>query len=153
MYYYSKETGSFYKLEIHGDSIPADAVEITDEEHAALLVGQAGGKRIVADENGYPILVDPPAPEPAPPVYPRFTALEMLDLFTEPEQLAVVQATMTEAAVKLWYDRLLAADYVNYEDPRVDAGLQALVAAGLLTPERKAEIVVAMQPPEPGAQP
>ncbi|MGH8759131.1 MAG: hypothetical protein ACREVW_06405 [Burkholderiales bacterium] len=42
--------------------IPADAVEITDEEHATLLEGQSLGKRIVPDESGRPVLADPPAP-------------------------------------------------------------------------------------------
>lgn len=42
----------------------ADAVEITPEQHAALMAGQAEGKQITADENGHPILVDPPAPTP-----------------------------------------------------------------------------------------
>ena len=60
--FYSKSTGGFYASEIHGDNIPADAVEITAEEHQALIEGQSKGKRIVADENGYPFLADPPAP-------------------------------------------------------------------------------------------
>lgn len=41
--------------------IPADAVEITAEEHAALLAGQATGKLIVANAAGRPELQDPPA--------------------------------------------------------------------------------------------
>lgn len=85
-------------------------------------------------------------PPPPPPCYPQFTALEMLDLLTEAEQLAVVNATMTNAAVKLWYDRMIAAAFVTYEDPRTEGGLQALVDSGLITAERKAEIVAAMQP-------
>ena len=60
--FYSKSKGGFYDEAIHGDNIPADAVEITKAEHAVLLEGQAQGKAIVADENGRPILVDPPAP-------------------------------------------------------------------------------------------
>ena len=80
------------------------------------------------------------------PEYPQFTALEMLDLFTEQEQLAVVQATMSVPEVKLWYDRLIAATFVTYQDPRTEGGLQALVDAGLLDPGRKADIVAAMQP-------
>lgn len=60
--FYSKSTGGFYSREIHGDNIPADAVEITEAEHAALIEGHSIGKVIVADENGRPILVDPPAP-------------------------------------------------------------------------------------------
>ena len=59
---YSKTTGGFYSHDIHGESIPADAAEITDEEHVALLEGQSQGKRIVSDETGRPILADHPAP-------------------------------------------------------------------------------------------
>jgi len=59
---YSKQTGGFYSHDIHGDNIPEDAVEITSEQHAALLEGQSQGKIISADENGYPILIDPPPP-------------------------------------------------------------------------------------------
>lgn len=57
---YSKITCSFYSRDINGDNIPEDAVEITSEQHAALLEGQSQGKIISADENGYPILIDPP---------------------------------------------------------------------------------------------
>jgi len=46
--------------------------------------------------------------------------------------------------MKLWYDRMLAASFITLADPRTEAGLDVLVAAGLLTAERKAEIVGAM---------
>lgn len=62
MFFYSKITGGFYAREIHGNNIPADAVEITEAEHAALIEGQSLGKLIVADANGHPILQDPPPP-------------------------------------------------------------------------------------------
>lgn len=61
---YSAQTNGFYHLSVHGDAIPADAIEITDEQHAALLNGQSIGKVIAADAAGHPVLVDPP---PAPP--------------------------------------------------------------------------------------
>lgn len=60
--FYSKSTGGFYTREIHGDNIPADAVEITTEEHAALIEGQSQGRLIQADAKGKPVLADPPAP-------------------------------------------------------------------------------------------
>ena len=58
--FYSKTTGGFYDTTIHGNAIPADAVEITIAEHAALLVAQSAGKRIQPDASGYPVAVDPP---------------------------------------------------------------------------------------------
>ncbi|OQA29927.1 MAG: hypothetical protein BWY57_03144 [Betaproteobacteria bacterium ADurb.Bin341] len=60
--FYAKSTGGFYDAAIHGDAIPVDAVEITIEEHAALLEGQSNGKRIIADAEGRPVLADLPAP-------------------------------------------------------------------------------------------
>jgi len=57
---YSRSTGGFYDSSIHGNNIPTDAVEITEEEHAALLQGQSEGKHIGADENGRPILIAAP---------------------------------------------------------------------------------------------
>lgn len=58
--HYSLSTGGFYLPEIHGDLIPADAVEISDSMYQDLLTKQAEGFRIVADDNGYPIAVAPP---------------------------------------------------------------------------------------------
>lgn len=79
-----------------------------------------------------------------PPTYRKFYGNEKLDLFTQAEQLAVVEATMTDPMVKLMYDRLLSAAFLTYEDPETERGLQLLVAKGLLTQERKAQIVSAM---------
>lgn len=60
--FFSASTGGFYCREIHGDNMPGDVVEITEDQHAELLEGQSGGKVIVADENGFPVLSDPPPP-------------------------------------------------------------------------------------------
>ena len=57
---YSQSTGGFYSAEIHGDNIPSDAVEITTDEHHALIDGQSQGKRIVADDDGFPTLQNQP---------------------------------------------------------------------------------------------
>lgn len=57
--YYAKSTGGFYDPAIHGDNIPADAVEITGEEHASLMAAQEAGKVIQADKNGKPVAVAP----------------------------------------------------------------------------------------------
>ena len=83
---------------------------------------------------------------PLPLQFPQFVGNEKLDLFTPQEQMAVVTATMTDPMVKLMYDRLLGAAYLSYEDPETEQGLALLVDKGLLTPERKAEVVQQMLP-------
>lgn len=60
--FYSKSTGGFFDPEIHGGNIPADAVEISADEHRALLDAQSAGKIIAASDDGAPVAVDPPAP-------------------------------------------------------------------------------------------
>ena len=61
--FYSPKTNGFYSLGWHSaKQIPTDAVEITVEHHSDLLVGQACGKLIGADESGYPTLQSPPPP-------------------------------------------------------------------------------------------
>jgi len=75
----------------------------------------------------------------------QLSSLSYLDLFTETEQLQVVTATMQSAQVKLWYDKMLAAEYITLADVRTEQGLNVLVSLSLLTPERKAQIITAMQ--------
>lgn len=76
---------------------------ISENEHAALLRGQQAGQLIEADENGRPVLVDPPAPD----------ADQLLQLYT-----GVVQAHMDSAAQQRGYDDLASA--VTYaEEPAV----------------------------------
>lgn len=74
--FYSKTTGGFYDSAIHGDNIPADAVEITEIEHAALLEGQSTGKIITADKKGKPVLSDPPAPSANDVIKSQIATLE-----------------------------------------------------------------------------
>lgn len=60
-YYFSKAVLGFYCDEVN-ESIPADAVEISEELYFSLLEGQSTGKVIAANEAGKPILTDPPEP-------------------------------------------------------------------------------------------
>lgn len=76
----------------------------------------------------------------------RFSSLEFLERFTDEEQLAVVTATLGSAQVKLWYDKLLAAEYVDLNDPRTEAGIDALIAAGLIHAGRKTSLMEPWQP-------
>jgi len=78
----------------------------------------------------------PPSPPPT-----SLTPLQFIDRLSEAEQLALATAAMTQAPIKIWYDKLLAADTLTLDDPRLAAGLQAMVAAGLLTPSRALDLV------------
>ena len=129
------------KWDERAEELPFTASPTDSDEYGRVLFSAA-----VAGEFG-PVAeyVAPPEPAPEPPQPKRFTSLEFLDLFTESEQLAVATAAMQSAQVKLWYDRTLAASFVTLADPRTEAGLTALVGAGLLTAERRDAILKAMQ--------
>lgn len=60
--FYAASTNGFYSVDINGDGIPADAVEISVDEWTQLLDGQSAGQIITHDDNGNPILIDMPAP-------------------------------------------------------------------------------------------
>ena len=60
--FYAKSTNGFYSKAIHGENIPRDAVEISDDEHRLLMNGQGEGKIIASDKNGYPVLSEPLPP-------------------------------------------------------------------------------------------
>lgn len=69
-YIYSPVTNSFYPMHLKENyqkagSWPKDGVEISNEDYSTLLKGQASGKLIDTGENGYPVLIDPPAPSHA----------------------------------------------------------------------------------------
>ncbi|OWP27227.1 hypothetical protein [Eikenella corrodens] len=56
--YYSKTNQAFYDSAIHS-RLPEDAVEISHEQHAALLAGQSSGQVIMPGKDGKPVLADP----------------------------------------------------------------------------------------------
>lgn len=58
--FYCSINNGFYDSSLH-DNIPENAVEITDEHHQELMLGQNVGLRIGPDENGYPISIPRPA--------------------------------------------------------------------------------------------
>ncbi|WP_265532015.1 phage tail assembly chaperone [Pseudomonas saponiphila] len=66
MRYYSKSTGSTYIAGLHG-SMPADAVEISEDLYFSVIGNPARGKIRAHDEQGLPYLVDAPevVPDPA----------------------------------------------------------------------------------------
>jgi len=98
--FYSKTARGFFDDEIHGEDMPADAVEIDDDQYAALLDAQTRGQVIVPSPKGNPVAVDP-------------------QVLLTPEQLAArlsyaVSAHIEGTARALGYDSV--ADAITYAD-------------------------------------
>ncbi|MCY9814479.1 hypothetical protein [Aeromonas caviae] len=134
--FYSKSTGGFYDAAIHGDNIPADAVEITAEKHTSLLDAQSRGKLISADEFGYPEAIDPPGP----------TYEQIIVSLT-----ADIQAHLDATAHQFGYDDMKTA--VTYADepavPKFQQEGQALRAWRSLVWEAVYAELALHQPGEP----
>lgn len=129
--FYSASNNGFYTREIHGYNIPADAVEITEAEHAALLEGQSMGKVIVADESGRPILQDLPPP----------TAEQIIAQYT-----AAVQKRLDDFARTRNYDGIMsAATYATSTVPTFKAEGQYAVEARDATWAKCYEVLAAVE--------
>lgn len=68
-YHYSAKKSGFYfaadkKLYEAGKGWPKDAIPVSDEDYKTLFSGQQAGMVITANEDGYPILKERPAPTP-----------------------------------------------------------------------------------------
>lgn len=132
---------SIIECEVRFDSEPdqwspiglaaSDPYEHIQETFAAVVRGQFGA-----------ISSYVPHSNPTEPAFIQTASvLEFFDRFTEEEQLAIVAATMSDPQIKLWYDKLLAASFVDFNDQRLQAGLQAMVAKGLIAESRRLEIL------------
>lgn len=73
------------------------------------------------------------------------TPLEFIERFTDAEQLAIVTLVMANPVIKLWYDKMLASRFVNFDDVRTQEGMKALVDIGIIDAARS----IAILPPYP----
>lgn len=117
--FFAASTSGFYSEEIHGGAIPDDAVEVTVEEHAALLSGQASGKLIARGADGRPALVDPlPPTDEEMAAVAKMKCDQLLSIATlriAPLQDAIDldEATATEqASLKAWKQYRVAINRV-----------------------------------------
>lgn len=79
----------------------------------------------------------PTEPEPAPITI--MSSLAFFDRFTESEQDAVVGSNILD--VKKIYGRMMGADFIDTTDLETITGLDGLIAYGLVSADRKAEIL------------
>ena len=110
--FFDGHTNLFLDDEIN--SIPAWAVEISDSEWIDLLQQQSKGKLISSDENGKPILIDPPAPD-------REQTIAQYE--------AAAQENLDSVAKQWGYSSIVAAvSYVNSTNDQYKADALALIA-------------------------
>ena len=79
-----------------------------------------------------------PTPEP---VIGEWTSLEFFSRFTQSEQIAIESSTAI--TVRLVKTQFLASQEIIANDPRTILGMEALVAAEVITEQRKDEILTA----------
>ena len=87
------------------------------------------------------------APAPVVPPAPTLTPLQFMALFTSAEETAIATAAQQSAAVLLWLVKTSGADYVSLGDANTIGGVNAIVAAGLLTAARAAQVLAGQSPP------
>lgn len=105
--FFSKTTGGFYDDELH-ETMPPDALEVSDEVYAALFAAQAAGKMIKAGDGGAPVAVALPGPTPAQ----ASAALAR-----------AVSEHIDQTAQAMGYDNILAA--ISYADESAVPAFQA----------------------------
>lgn len=84
-------------------------------------------------------LPDTPVPEPIPSKI--LTRLEFRNRFTMPEKIAIYTAAISNVEIRIWLDDLAAASSVDLFEIQTQQSVEALVQAGLLTEQRKNEIL------------
>lgn len=87
---------------------------------------------------------NPPIEEYVLPIPPKtvFTSLEFRDLFTINEQLSIRESQLVDMEVGLVYDMMLSAQNIDISDLRTVQGMDLLVSKGLLTNQRRNEILL-----------
>ena len=135
-FFYSPSLRAFFLF-----SPGSDAVEITAEDHAALLEGQASGQEIVPGEDGRPILRNP-VETPSQPATRTITPRQFMDRLPMSRQQAITAAAMTSPQILLWLIRLTGALQVDLDNAETMEGVQALALAEVIT-EAEAEALLA----------
>lgn len=115
---------------------PADGVEVTVDVWQQYIDTPPSGKMLGA-VNGLPAWVDVPAPAPKT----QFTPLEFQARIPADKLHAIVQAAVSNPALLLLLFQFAGAGIVDITDQRTISGVNAFVAAGVLTQADAQEIL------------
>lgn len=78
---------------------------------------------------------------PVPPRVLPITSVEFMRRFTMPERIAIRAARAADPVLEDFFDLLVVASSITITDEDVQAGVGYLVAQGLISAERAAEIL------------
>ena len=87
--------------------------------------------------------VEEPAPVPEQPqAAPRvITKLEYMNRFHDSELAALYTAAKSVVQIEIWLEKFKLAEFIDLDDPRTVAGVQALEAGQLIGAGRASEIL------------
>lgn len=123
--------------------------QILDDDGNVVNTILAEADFVEANYPGHYRLVGP-VPEPPPP--PNIiTKIAMITRFTDAEFVGILAAAKTDVEVEGWYARFSAANTINLDDQRTQAGINMLVTKNLLTQARATAILT--DPVQPDERP
>lgn len=131
--------------QLTNNSLPADGqIVLRQSDHAFIPPDPRNG-----DFAAYQAWVSAGnVPDPAPSLPPTtiVTRAAFLALFTSAEMLAIASAAQTTPAINVWLITAQAHDVINLNDALTKAGLDAMVAAGILSAPRETAILANQSP-------
>ena len=116
-----------------------DVINVTTQPHLVNGTWECGDQRFTDPQgNSYePVLLQPAAVTDDH----RITQLAFINRFTMEEWIAIDAATATVPTIKYFVTKVNAARYIDLMRAEVRNGVQLLVANGLVTAARAAEIL------------
>ena len=90
----------------------------------------------------------PDPPDPIPPIT-TIASFDFLSRFTPDEQREMQNATSTDATLGAGLTNLSTSDQTDLEGASVSNWLDGLIAANVITEERKAELLAPVEPNQP----
>ncbi len=137
----------FVALETNGyqEVFKGNLQRITDMDGNTMSEATTGDIYVV-DANPTPpswALPDPiePVIKPAPV---QLSKLEFLEAFTEDELELIYTAAKTVVKIEIFLDKFKLAEYIDATDPKLQLGIRALEAGGLLATGRADEILATL---------
>jgi len=81
-------------------------------------------------------------PKPTPPVViARFSSLVFLSRFTPEAQISIVKQSMVDVDIKIIYDKMIAANFIDVTDEETIAGVDFMINIGVVLLEDKDKIL------------